>query len=182
MSKRADRHRPLRKGPRRFLTLRVQRRGSSKGGLVLAAGLVLVVFVGVAICVAVLHRQAGFATAELLPNGGDVRLSTKTFDDGQAHFYRYATAGGREIRFVVVKTFDGVVRTAFDSCELCYKQRRGYRQAGHLMMCNNCRRTLPLMRVNVIKGGCNPGPIERMVQGHQVLLKASNLELGTTYF
>jgi uncharacterized membrane protein len=168
----------------RWFTLRVQRRNVSSGRVVIVTGLVFVVFVVVVICVAVLHRQedTGFASAELLPSGGDVRLAAKTFDDGQAHFYRYTTAGGREIRFFVIKTSDGVVRTALDSCGLCYKQRRGYRQAGHVMVCNNCGRTLPLMRVNVVQGACNPGPLERAVEGDQVLLNAASLELGAAYF
>lgn len=156
----------------------------SSGGIVIVAGLVFVVFVAVAIRAALLHRQedTGIAAAALLSPGGDIRLAAKEFDDGQAHFYRYRTAGGPEVRFFVIKTSDGVVRAAFDSCELCYKQRRGYRQAGHVMVCNNCGRTLPLMRVNVVQGGCNPGPLERAVEGDQVLLKAASLELGAAYF
>ncbi len=184
MSKRTDRYQRPPTHRKRWFTLRVQRRSVSSGGVVIVAGLVFVVFVVVVICAAVLHRQkdTGITTAELLPPGGDIRLATKTFDDGQAHFYRYTTAGGREIRFFVIKTPDGVVRSSFDSCELCYKQRRGYRQAGDMLVCNACGRTFPSVRINVAHGGCNPASLEGTVEGDQVLLKAASLELGAAYF
>ena len=184
MGKRTDRYERLRKGRKGFLTLRVQRHSPSRGGIILVAGVVFAVFVVVVFCAVVLHRQqdTGLAAAELLPQGGDIRLSAKQFQDGRAHFYRYMTASGREIRFFVIQSPDGVIRSAFDSCELCYRQRRGYRQAGQAMVCNNCRRTFPSSGINMIKGHCNPSPVERAVEGDQVLLKAPNLELGAAYF
>lgn len=184
MSKHRDQDERLRKRRRRFVTLRVQPRTPSRAGVIMAASFVFVVFATVAICAVLLHRQknTGIATAELLPPGGDIRLATKTFDDGQAHFYRYATASGREIRFFVIKISDGVVRVALDSCELCYKDRRGYRQAGNAMVCNSCGRILSSMRIGVVQGGCNPGALESVVEGDQVVLKATSLELGAAYF
>ena len=174
----------LRKRRNRFFTLRTQRRSPSRGEVVLLAGLAFVFVAVVSICVVILHRQKDtpLATAELLPPGGDVRLPAKQFQDGQAHFYRYITTNGREIRFFVIQSPDGVIRTAFDSCELCYRERRGYQQAGNAMVCNSCRRTFPLSGINMVKGDCNPSPVERAVEGDQVLLKASNLELGAAYF
>jgi len=161
----------------------MQRPSVSSGGIVVA-GLISAAFFIAVICGALIRRQdsTGFASAEVLSTGGDVRLAVKDFDDGRAHFYRYATTGGRQIRFFVVKTSDGVVRAAFDGCALCYKQRRGYRQAGHVMVCNNCGRTLPSTRIDVVEGGCNPAPLERAVEADQILLKAASLELGAAYF
>lgn len=174
----------LRKRRNRFLTLRTQRRRPSRGEVVLLAGLAFVFVAVVSICVLILHRREDtpLAAAELLPPGGDVRLQAKQFQDGQAHFYRYITAGGREVRFFVIETPEGVVRAAFDSCELCYRQRRGYRQVGKSMVCNSCRRMFPSSGIGVVKGDCNPSPLERAVEGDEVLLKASTLEIGAAYF
>lgn len=184
MSNRTDQYKRLRKRRKPFLTLRHQCGRPSRGSVVLMAGLVSVVFVAVVICAVVLHRHrhVGLATADLLPGGGDVRLLAQQFRDGQARFYRYMTTSGREVRFFVIQASDGVVHAAFDSCEFCYRQRRGYRQAGDAMVCNSCGRTFPTARINVVHGGCNPTPLERVLEGDAVQLKAASLELGTGYF
>lgn len=122
------------------------------------------------------------ATAEAAPAGADVVLPASTFDDGQARFYRYATAAGREIRFFVMKSADGVIRAAFDSCDVCYRERKGYRQSGDMMICNNCGKAFPSNQINVLQGGCNPAPIERSVAGGQVVLSAAALSQGVAYF
>ncbi|MBI2834074.1 MAG: DUF2318 domain-containing protein [Acidobacteria bacterium] len=122
------------------------------------------------------------ADIETLPAGRDVTLAASTFDDGRARFYRYATSIGRDILFFVMKSSDGVVRAAFDACDVCYRERKGYRQSGDLMICNNCERAFRSVDINVLQGGCNPAPIERGVEAGQILLKAADLDLGAAYF
>lgn len=114
--------------------------------------------------------------------GGDVTLDAATFEDGQARFYRYAAASGRDVRFFVTKSADGVIRAAFDSCDVCYRERKGYRQVGGVMVCNNCGQSFPSDRINELRGGCNPAPIERTVVDGHVVLRAAALEQGAFYF
>lgn len=120
--------------------------------------------------------------AEAGPAGGDVVFAASTFDDGQARFFRYATAAGREIRFFVMKSSDGVIRAAFDSCDVCYRERKGYSQSGDAMICNKCGKAFPSTQINVLQGGCNPAPIERSVVNGQVTLSAAALAQGVAYF
>lgn len=166
------------------MTLRLQRRRLSRREVVIAVGLVLVVFVAMAICLGLLRHQRhiGIAAEELLPTGGDIRVATKTFDDGRAHFYRHTTSSGRDVRFFVIKTSEGLIRAAFDGCERCYRERRGYRQVGHTMVCNFCGRASSVMRIGVDNGGCNPLPLEATEQGEQLLLRAATLDRGGVYF
>ncbi len=119
---------------------------------------------------------------EVAAPGADVVLDAAQFDDGQARFYRYATAEGRELRFFVMQSSDGVVRAAFDACGECFRSRRGYRQSGDLMVCNACRKRFPSTQINVVKGGCNPVPIDREVQDGRIVLRAAALAQGTTFF
>ncbi len=119
---------------------------------------------------------------ETLPAGRDITLSASTFDDGRARFYRYTTSIGRDVAFFVMKSSDGVVRAAFDACDVCYRERKGYRQSGDVMICNNCGKAFRSVDINVLQGGCNPAPIERSVQADQILLKAADLGLGAAYF
>jgi uncharacterized membrane protein len=112
----------------------------------------------------------------------DVVLPAAGLDDGQARFYRYQTSLGREVRFFLIKSVDGVIRAAFDSCDICFRDRRGYRQAGDVMVCNKCGQTFPSAQINVLRGGCNPVPVERHVEGGQVVVRAASLEQGAAYF
>ena len=125
---------------------------------------------------------AGTDSSNIAPVGADLSLPLSTFADGAARFYRYTTAAGREVRFFVMKSSDGVVRAAFDACDTCYRDKRGYHQQGDVMVCNKCSRTFPSNEINVLRGGCNPSPLERTVAGDQVVLKAADLERGALYF
>lgn len=113
---------------------------------------------------------------------GDVRLDASQFADGQARFFDYRTASGKMIRFFVLRSSDGVIRAALDTCEVCYRERKGYRQVGDTMVCNNCGKVFPSGAINVSQGGCNPVPLQRTIDGAQVLLMASALETGVAYF
>ena len=139
-----------------------------------------------AVLVYVVKSQArgdvGTTVAEIASNGTEVALPIATFSDGKARFYRYVTTSGREVKFFVMRSSDGVVRAAFDACDTCYRERKGYHQEGDVMVCNNCGRAFRSVDINVLQGGCNPAPIERTVVGDQIVVKASVLDQGTTYF
>ena len=153
------------------------------GAIIAVVGLIALVSVAVVVCVARFSREANpVVTAELLRSGGDVRLSASVFQDGQARFYRYNTSGGREVRFFVMKTSDGVTRAAFDGCERCYQSRRGYRQLGNVLVCNACGQRFASTGINVVQGGCNPMRLEQSLEGDQIVLKAASLELGAPFF
>jgi uncharacterized membrane protein len=160
-----------------------QRANGTPTALLLGVGFL---FLGTLIFVLFRGPSTGAASWSSAPEaaaaGADVVLDAAQFDDGQARFYRYATAGGREVKFFVMKSSDGVVRAAFDACDECFRARRGYRQSGDVMICNNCSRTFPSTQINVVKGGCNPAPIDRDLQGGRVVLRAAALAQGTAFF
>ncbi len=114
--------------------------------------------------------------------GQDVRIPIAEVSDGKARFYNYTLPDNQQISFFVVKSSDGIVRAAFNACDVCYEQRRGYHQEGDDMVCNNCRRHFPSISVNEIKGGCNPAPLQRTVEGDQLIIRASDLQQGAFYF
>ncbi|NCC26020.1 MAG: DUF2318 domain-containing protein [Deltaproteobacteria bacterium] len=115
------------------------------------------------------------------PVDGQVRLALKDFDDGQARFYTY-THGKSRIRFFVLKSSDGIVRAAFDACDVCYRAGKGYRQDGGVMVCVNCGMRFDSRRINVVSGGCNPAPLERTVQGDHLVIEISDIEAGARFF
>jgi uncharacterized membrane protein len=110
-----------------------------------------------------------------------VRLDLATFDDHQAHHYTYMHQG-RPIEFFVLKSQDGVVRAAFNACDVCYESKKGYVQEGDYMVCNNCGRRFPADQINVVHGGCNPSPLTRTVEGQTLVIQVQDILQGQQYF
>ena len=112
---------------------------------------------------------------------GAVRLPLATFDDYRAHHFTYMH-GTRPIEFFVLKSKDGVVRAAFNACDVCYQSKKGYTQDGDHMVCNNCGRRFPADQINVIHGGCNPSPLRRAVDGDTLVIQIQDIITGQDYF
>lgn len=112
---------------------------------------------------------------------GKIRFAAADFDDGKARFYRFNGKAG-PVNFFVVRSHDGVIRSAFDTCDVCYKARKGYRQEGNDMVCNNCDQRFRTDMVNVVKGGCNPAPLQRQLIGETIVLSTNDIEKGAWYF
>jgi hypothetical protein len=112
---------------------------------------------------------------------GAVQLPLSTFDDYKAHFYTYMV-NGRPVEFFVVKSQDGVVRAAFNACDVCFQAKLGYRQEGDVMICNNCGRRFPTDQINAVQGGCNPSPLTRTISGDSVIILGTDLAQGLSFF
>jgi uncharacterized membrane protein len=112
---------------------------------------------------------------------GMIRFVASDFSDGKARFYRFQGQSG-PIDFFLVRSQDGVVRAAFDTCDVCYRERKGYRQEGNDMVCNNCGQHFRTDLVNVVKGGCNPAPLHRQVDNDKVVIAVNDVEQGSGYF
>ena len=101
---------------------------------------------------------------------------------GKARFYEYKTASGKSVRFFAMKSSDGVYRAALDACDVCFAAKKGYRQEGDDMVCNNCGNHFHSAQINEVKGGCNPVGLERKVEGDRLNIGARELEAGASYF
>lgn len=67
---------------------------------------------------------------------------------------------GTKMEVLAVKAPDGTIRTAFNTCQVCYDSGYGYyEQVGDKLVCQNCGNQFPMDRVEVESGGCNPWPI-----------------------
>ena len=111
-----------------------------------------------------------------------VRIPLSKIDDGKAHFYKHTSWTGKTLRFFVLKSSDGIFRAAFDACDVCFEAKKGYRQEGDYMICNNCGRRFPSTRINIEQGGCNPAPLDRQIEGDYLVIKKSDIEKGEGYF
>jgi uncharacterized membrane protein len=112
---------------------------------------------------------------------GQVVLAADMFDDGKARHYEYRS-GDLHIRYFVLKSSDGVIRAAFDACDVCWPAGKGYYQNGDVMVCRNCGKQFESVLVNEVKGGCNPAPLERRIENGQVFISVAAIEAGSGYF
>ena len=115
-------------------------------------------------------------------SNGTVTLPVSKLSDGKARFYKF-NDGGKEITFFAVKAADGSLKTAFDACDSCYRDKKGYEQQGDKMNCKNCNQKFAVNRLGPnATGGCNPGYLPHQLNGASISIKADDLKGGARYF
>jgi len=115
------------------------------------------------------------------PENGVVTIPVADVSDGKAHYYVYEK-DGFEVKFFVLKSSDGVIRAAFDACDVCFREKKGYSQDGEFMVCTNCNQRFHSSKINEVKGGCNPSPLNRVFDDTNVTIKARDIMAGRGYF
>ena len=67
---------------------------------------------------------------------------------------------GTNMEVIAVRDSAGNIRTAFNTCQVCYDSGRGYYvQSGNYLVCQNCGNRFSMDQVEIESGGCNPWPI-----------------------
>jgi uncharacterized membrane protein len=113
---------------------------------------------------------------------GVVSVPVSALSDGKARFYRFED-NDKEIAFLVVMAPDGSYRTAFDACDVCYREKKGYNQKGDDMVCNNCNRKFAIKRIGPHEiGGCNPSYFPYQMSGNRIVINVSDLKSGARFF
>jgi uncharacterized membrane protein len=110
-----------------------------------------------------------------------VSLPATLFEDGKARHFQHV-AGDFKIKYFVLKSSDGIIRAAFDACDVCWPAGKGYYQEGDYMVCRNCGRKFASVLVNEVKGGCNPAPLNRKVENGKVIIEVKDILDGRQYF
>ena len=149
--------------------------------LVLGACAVLIVAAAVFVVLNQGGGQSGATPGEVSASSELVTFPAAMFADGKARHFEHRN-GSHTIRFFVLKSSDGVIRAAFDACDVCWPANKGYYQEGDYMVCRNCGRRFASVLVNEVKGGCNPAPLNRALQGDQVVIHVKDILEGKRYF
>ncbi len=108
-------------------------------------------------------------------------LPAALFQDGKARHFEHVD-GKFTIRYFVLKSSDGIIRAAFDACDVCRPAGKGYYQDGDYMVCRNCGRRFASVLVNEVKGGCNPAPLKRAFKDGKVIIYVKDILEGKQYF
>ena len=117
----------------------------------------------------------------LKPKQGKLYIPVKKINDGKAHYFQATAKDGIDVKFFVVKSADGIIRAAVDACDVCYRSGKGYIQEGNVMICTNCGRRFATDRINEVKGGCNPAPLTREIQGKNLVISMADINENSWY-
>ncbi|WP_291346829.1 DUF2318 domain-containing protein [Desulfobacula sp.] len=117
----------------------------------------------------------------LKPKDGNVYIPINEVNDGKAHYFKTKSDDGTLVDFFLVQSTDGVIRAAIDSCDVCYRSGKGYVQDGNVMVCTNCGRRFATDRINEVKGGCNPAPLMRVVDGDNLVISMQDINTNAWY-
>lgn len=114
--------------------------------------------------------------------GGMVSIPLSKVSDGKARYYRFSD-DGKDISFFVVTAPDGSVKTAFNACDVCFKEKKGYTQDGAFMVCKQCNMKFGINRIGPhAVGGCNPSNLPSRQAGGNVIISVADLKAGARYF
>jgi uncharacterized membrane protein len=156
---------------------------------VLAAVLLLLVFVGYKLIVpkndsAQNNDVVAGNITEGVVDGIDLKI-TKADITEKASFYPYKEAGNY-MEVIALKASDGTIRTALNTCQVCYDSGKGYyEQVGDTLVCQNCGNVFGVDDVEIVKGGCNPVPIlkeNKTEDGEFVTISGEFLADNQDYF
>jgi len=116
------------------------------------------------------------------PVNGVATIPLSIVTDGEAHFYKF-TDGGREIGFFLVKGADGALHSAFDACDVCFHEKKGYVQQGEFMICKNCNKKFAIVRIGPHTiGGCNPSYLPHQQTAGNAVISVDDLKTGARFF
>jgi len=147
-----------------------------KISIVVAAVAMFVMLIGTA--------MAGFwgdKVKALTPSNGRLEIPVASVNDGKAHYFKAQASDGIMVTFFVLKSNDGVIRAAMDACDVCYRAGKGYEQSGDEMVCLNCGMRFPSARINEVKGGCNPAPLTRIIEGDKLVIAMADIDQNSWY-
>ncbi|HOJ48424.1 MAG TPA: DUF2318 domain-containing protein [Bacillota bacterium] len=119
----------------------------------------LVVAIAVIAVLLITSQSGGSADGKSDSAGnGDLVIPTGEITE-KAKFYP-VKVDGTKLEVIAVRASDGTIRTAFNTCQVCYSSGRGYyKQEGSFLVCQNCGNRFGTDDVEVTRGGCNPVPI-----------------------
>jgi len=123
----------------------------------------------------------GSGPQTLTPTKNVLTIPIADINDGEAHHFRVQADDGTMVTFFTLKSRDGIIRAAIDSCDVCYKSGKGYFQKDDFMVCENCGQQFASNKINVIQGGCNPAPLRRQVVGDNLVISMTDINANVWY-
>lgn len=132
--------------------------------LIVTAAIILCVAVGVTLVVGrnktadTAAEKSGDSSVQTVAEGESLIIPVSDISS-TASFYT-VEVDGTQMEVLAVLDSEGNIRTAFNTCQICYGSGRGYYvQSGDVLVCQNCGNRFTVDQVEIESGGCNPWPI-----------------------
>ena len=100
---------------------------------------------------------------------------------GQTRFFTYPTSSSERSRLLVQRDADGVIRTAFASCTVCYSHRREHKLNQGRLICGRCQDPMRIGNQNerlTADKGCLAVPVPFSVENNKVRVQAKAIAEG----
>ena len=124
------------------------------------------------------------STAIVADQTSDIKILKSEVTD-TAKFYPYKI-DGVTMEVLAIKASDGTIRTALNTCQICYDSGKGYYvQDGEYLVCQNCGNRFNKDQVEIIKGGCNPIPVledAKQDAGDYIIIPEDYMAMQKDYF
>lgn len=94
--------------------------------------------------------------------------------------------GDIKMEILAVKAPDGTIRTALNTCQVCWDSGRGYyKQEGDELVCQNCGNRFKISLIEKEKNGCNPVPVtseNKTDNGDTIVISGGELAKYKNFF
>jgi uncharacterized membrane protein len=116
------------------------------------------------------------------PRDGAIRIPVNEVHDGKVHFFTYKKSGKR-INFFIRTDGKDNLSSCFDACFTCFKHKKGYREEGTDLVCNECSLKFRLADERWDNsGGCSPIALKSRIEKNELVIMTADLEKGQKLF
>lgn len=120
-------------------------------------------------------EQSSVQAEQIIQTDGELRISADSLSE-EITFVDY-DSNGTAMQLMLLKTSDGKIRCALNTCQVCYGSPYAYFvQSGDTVVCQNCRNTFSLDQIGDASNGCNPIPFEYSEDGGDVVIDTAALD------
>ena len=115
-------------------------------------------------------------------DGDELVISISSLSN-EAEFYVHDTSGVKIYFFAVIGS-DNEVHVAYDACDVCFSEKKGYRQNNIEMVCNECGNKFLIDGIGTdnLLGGCWPSYLPVTVANGEVSIEISDVVLKKYMF
>lgn len=118
----------------------------------------LILICASAISIVGCQKNVANVQSSILSSGGTLSIPVSELSS-RTSFYP-VTVDGTKMEIIAGRASDGTIRTAFNTCQVCYDSGNGYYKLdGDNLVCQNCGNVFTIDDVGIESGGCNPWPI-----------------------
>lgn len=110
---------------------------------------------------------------ELMPEAEKIAIPVETVNDGHLHRFSYTAEDGTQVRYIVIRKSESAYGVGLDACDVCGPS--GYYERNGQIVCILCDVVMNISTIG-FKGGCNPVPLEFVMEDGKLIIKTAELE------